>query len=95
MDRQALQKQILENCAGLLKPGGALAYATCSTEPEENEDVIAWFLGSAGEEFVIDDPRPYLPLAAAALVDEAGYFRTFPREPEMDGFFGVRMVRKT
>jgi 16S rRNA (cytosine967-C5)-methyltransferase len=94
IDRQALQKKILENCAGLLKPGGALVYATCSTEPEENEDVIAWFLGSAGEEFVIDDPRPYLPLAAAALVDEAGYFRTFPREPEMDGFFGVRMVRK-
>jgi 16S rRNA (cytosine967-C5)-methyltransferase len=93
-DRQALQKRILENCAGLMKPGGALVYATCSTEPEENEDVIAWFLGRAGKDFVIDDPRPYLPPAAAGLVDESQFFRTFPHEPEMDGFFGVRIVRE-
>ncbi len=93
-DRQKLQRRILENCAGLLKPGGALVYATCSTEPEENEEVIAGFLDKAGTEFVIDDPRPYLPAAAAELVDKAGYFRTFPHEPDMDGFFGVRMVRR-
>jgi 16S rRNA (cytosine967-C5)-methyltransferase len=92
-DRQVLQKQILENCARLLRPGGALVYATCSTEPEENEDVIAGFLGKAGKEFSLDDPRSYLPPSAASLVDESRYFRTFPREPEMDGFFGVRMVR--
>jgi 16S rRNA (cytosine967-C5)-methyltransferase len=93
-DRSALQKQILKNCAGLLKPGGALVYATCTTEPEENEDVIADFVNT-NTEFSIDDPRPYLPPAAASLVGHDTFFRTFPREPDMDGFFGVRMIKKS
>ena len=91
---QALQRRILENCSRLLRPGGALVYATCTTEPEENEDVISWFLATGGREFVIDDPRPFLPPQAARLVDENGFFRSFPGEPAMDGFFGARLVRK-
>jgi 16S rRNA (cytosine967-C5)-methyltransferase len=93
-DRRALQKQILKNCAGLLKPGGAFVYATCTTEPEENEEMIADFMHTRSREFIIDDARPYLPTAAAHLVSSDGFFRTFPHEPEMDGFFGVRIVRK-
>ena len=93
-ERLPLQRAILENCAGLLKPGGALVYSTCTTEPEENEDVINAFLSTHEGEFRIDDPRPYLPPAAARLVDEQGFFRSFPDEPVMDGFFGVRLVRK-
>jgi 16S rRNA (cytosine967-C5)-methyltransferase len=70
-------------------------YATCTTEPEENEDVIADFMHTRSKEFMIDDPRPYLPTAAAPLVGSDGFFRTFPHEPEMDGFFGVRMIKKS
>ncbi len=91
---QPLQRRILENCSRLLRPGGALVYATCTTEPEENEDVITGFLAREGREFVIDDPRPYLPPQATHLVDESGFFRSFPREPALDGFFGARLVRK-
>ena len=94
-DRRALQKQILKNCAGLLRPGGVLVYATCTTEPEENEDVVADFMHTRSREFIIDDARPYLPPAAAPLVGSDGFFRTFPHETEMDGFFGVRIVRKS
>ena len=90
-----LQKKILANCASLLKPGRPLVYATCTTEPEENDEVIAWFLQGPGSSFRIDDPRPLLPETAAALVDERGFFRTFPQEPGMDGFFGVRMIKGT
>ncbi len=93
-DKQALQKRILENCSKLLKPGGALVYATCSTEPEENEDVVSSFLDRTGGAFVIDDPRPHLPEQAHALVDRKGLFHTYPEALEMDGFFGVRLVRK-
>jgi len=32
----ALQRRLLENAAGLLKPGGRIVYSTCSLEPEEN-----------------------------------------------------------
>ncbi len=92
-ERAVVQWQILENCAGLLKPGGALVYATCTTEPEENEEVVGNFLAKHPE-FTLDDPRLYLPASAGKLVDNKGIFRTFPDEPAMDGFFGVRMVRK-
>jgi len=37
----ALQKSLLEAALRHLEPGGRLLYATCSIEPEENEEVIA------------------------------------------------------
>jgi 16S rRNA (cytosine967-C5)-methyltransferase len=91
-ERSALQKKILANCAGLLKPGGVLVYATCTTEPEENEDVVRDFL-TEHPEFTLDDPRPVLPEGAASLVGTDNYFRTFPAAPDMDGFFGARIIR--
>lgn len=35
-----VQRSILEGAAGLVAPGGHLLYATCSLEPEENEQVV-------------------------------------------------------
>jgi 16S rRNA (cytosine967-C5)-methyltransferase len=92
-ERAVLQKKILKNCAKLLKPGGVLVYATCTTEPEENEDVVNTFVAASGGEFRIDDPQPFLPDAAAALVRPDGFFRTFPDAPSMDGFFAARIVK--
>jgi len=92
-ERQAVQRKILANCAALLKPGGALVYATCTTEPEENEDLINAFIASGRDEFRIDDPRPYLPPSAGPLIGPEGFFRTFPDESSLDGFFGARMIR--
>jgi len=88
-----LQRRIIENCASLLKPGKPLVYATCTTEPEENDEVIAWFLKGPGSSFRIENPRTLLPETAAKLVDDEGFFRTFPQDPGMDGFFGVRMIK--
>ncbi len=93
-ERAALQLRILRNTARLLKPGGSLVYATCTTEPEENEDVVNSFLREAAGLVRIDDPRPYLPETARVLVDGSGFFRTFPVEPSLDGFFAVRLAKK-
>jgi len=92
-EHRSLQLRILQNCSSLLKPGGALVYATCTTAPEENEEVIAAFLARTDGEFSVDDPRPYLPGQARMLVDAKGFFHTYPLALEMDGFFGARMVR--
>ncbi len=46
------QLAILSNGFAALRQGGALLYSTCSTEPEENEQVI--------EEFVAAEPRASL-----------------------------------
>lgn len=91
---QTKQKVILKNCADLLKPGGALVYATCSTEPEENESVIEQFLSKSGGNFSLDAPAAHLSETAAKLVDENGFFHSYPLVPEMDGFFGARLIKK-
>ncbi len=46
---RADQLRILDDYTPRLKPGGRLVYATCSMEPEENEDVIEAFLKSHPE----------------------------------------------
>ena len=40
----ARQKEILDNAAVMLKPGGVIVYSTCTFSREENEDVIEHFL---------------------------------------------------
>ncbi|QJA06288.1 16S rRNA (cytosine(967)-C(5))-methyltransferase RsmB [Thermosulfurimonas marina] len=90
------QKQLalLEGLAGVLKPGGVLVYATCSLEPEENEEVVARFR-ERHRGFEIEDPRKVLPEAAAELVDEQGFLHTYPHRHGLDGFFGVRLRKRS
>jgi len=38
------QRELLARAADLVTPGGRMLYSTCSSEPEENEDVVAAFL---------------------------------------------------
>ena len=45
----SLQRQIVEEHLPLLKPGGALLYATCSLETEENERQIEWLTARMGK----------------------------------------------
>jgi 16S rRNA (cytosine967-C5)-methyltransferase len=40
----AAQRELLAKAASLVKRGGKLVYSTCSSEPEENADVVASFL---------------------------------------------------
>ncbi|MEJ2679603.1 MAG: hypothetical protein P8174_11090, partial [Gemmatimonadota bacterium] len=40
----ALQRDMLDAAAGIVSPGGVLVYATCSLEPEENDEQVDAFL---------------------------------------------------
>jgi len=42
----ALQREMLDNAAERVEPGGILVYSTCTLEREENEDNVARFLAS-------------------------------------------------
>ncbi|MEW6324238.1 MAG: 16S rRNA (cytosine(967)-C(5))-methyltransferase RsmB [Nitrospirota bacterium] len=85
-------RKILSNAALLLKPKGVLVYSTCSTEPEENQEVVQEFL-SRHRNFRLEDPRPLLPASAGPLFTGQGYLSTVLKEGNMDGFFAARLVK--
>jgi 16S rRNA (cytosine967-C5)-methyltransferase len=85
------QLLFLENLADLLKPSGVLVYAVCSTEPEENENVIKEFLIKRPD-FAIDNALD-LPERIRPLIYDGGFIKTYPHINNMDGFFSVRLKR--
>jgi len=88
----ARQVCFIDNISRLVRPGGLILYAVCSTEPEENEYVVRSFLKNHPN-FAIDGGPGGLPAAGRALLDAKGNFRTFPHRNDMDGFYAVRLRR--
>ncbi len=84
------QLSILTHSADLLASGGTLVYATCSLEPEENEEVVTAFLRERLD-FQLTDCTQHLPDAARRFVVN-GCFAPRP-EASIDGFFAARMQR--
>ena len=87
-----LQLKLLDNAADLLKPGGTLVYATCSLEPEENEQVVERFLASH-RGFRLRLPceeglKPYLGLRPHC---EDGFLCLPPLVTQSDGVFAAVM----
>ena len=82
-----LQLSLLDNAAGRMKPGGTLVYATCSLEPEENEQVVERFLsGHAG--FRLKTPSDD---RVKHYCRQDGFFRLSPLQDRSDGFFAAVM----
>ena len=86
------QINFLGNLAQLVKPSGALVYAVCSTEPEENEEVVKGFLNMHSE-FVVNNKLESLPKNVYSLVNKNQYLKTYPHTNNMDGFFAVCFQR--
>ena len=89
---QEIQSAILDSAAQLLVPDGTLVYATCSTEPEENEGVVNKFLAKHPR-FLLSNCRDVLPGNGGLLVDSMGFFRTLPGQDGLDGFFGAKLIK--
>lgn len=85
------QLALLEHAADLLAPGGVLVYATCSLEPEENQDVVQGFLLDH-KAFTLTDCSGQLPEPARRFVVD-GCFAPRP-EADIDGFYAARMQLK-
>ena len=83
------QAAMLRAGAGVVAPGGRLIYATCSSEPEENEQVVDDLLATGAP---FDRERPQH--APARLVDAAGAFRSLPHRHELEAFFAAVLRRR-
>ncbi len=80
----ARQKEILDNAAVMLKPGGTIVYSTCTFSKEENEDVIEYFL---------------LPCRTDCHIFHADFTleemeRFWPHKVDGEGHFVAKLVRR-
>jgi 16S rRNA (cytosine967-C5)-methyltransferase len=94
------QEAVLERAVPLVKPGGRIAYVTCSVLAEENGDRIGAFT-ARHPEFSVEKPadvvkvlgeRAYLFLRAVLTCNE-GLLMT-PQRTETDGFFVSLLQRQ-
>ena len=83
------QKAILDHAATLVKHGGHILYSTCTIEPEENIEIVRWFL-EKHPEFSLDPAENYLPES----VCKDGCMQTFPHLHRSDGAFAARLMKR-
>ncbi|HEX7242508.1 MAG TPA: 16S rRNA (cytosine(967)-C(5))-methyltransferase RsmB, partial [Longimicrobiaceae bacterium] len=76
----ALQVELLESAAALVRPGGLLVYSTCSLEPEENRLQVEAFLGRHPE-FAVE-PEP--DAVGGELLDRWGELVVLPQRTGVD-----------
>jgi 16S rRNA (cytosine967-C5)-methyltransferase len=88
----AAQLQMFRETARALRPGGRLVYSTCSSEPEENEDVVRAFIADSG--FTVVAPE-HLPATVQPLVNEVGHLRTYPFRDGLEAFFAAILVERS
>lgn len=82
------QARILDNVAGVVRPGGTLVYAVCSVLPEEGPERVRAFLERH------PDFAP-APLDPAPAWSEAGWILdAWPHRQGIDGFYAARLRRR-
>ena len=86
----ALQADILDAAAPLLRPGGMLVYSTCSLEPEENALQVRAFLDRQHGGFRLVPPSSWHD---ETQLTEDGMLLMLPHRHGFDGAFAARMVR--
>jgi len=97
-----LQGKILDIASNYLKIGGRLVYSTCSTEPEENEEIVSKFL-EKHPDFELEDLSKFikerkLPVYESGQHNQKKFIQILPGlsnlDLDLDGFFMVKMTRK-
>jgi len=95
-----LQIQILSTASNYSKIGGKLIYSTCSTEPEENEEVVSEFLDKNGN-FELEGLNEFIKERKLKVFklnqnNQKKFFQIYPglSNLDLDGFFMAKMIRK-
>ena len=80
-----LQREILSNVIRYLKPGGILMYSTCTLNPAENEETVAWILDHLPVESLSIEED--LPNSLKGTTGSKGYLTLLPGVQKSEGFF--------
>src|SRR4029077_660444 len=84
----AAELTMLQHAAEQVAPRGRLVYATCSSEPEENEGIADAFLATTPGFTALHAGQATSRLAAT-LIDHRGHLRTQPHLHGLEAFFGA------
>lgn len=90
----AMQRALIDEGLRVLAPGGRLVYATCSSEPEENEDLIASLVTARPELTRVDLRQAKLPASMTPLLTSDGALRSWPHVHRLDAFYAVVLTRR-
>jgi NOL1/NOP2/sun family putative RNA methylase len=85
-----VQERLLNDAAGMLKPGGTIVYSTCTYNRFENEEQIQKFL-AAHADFRLDKIAPEKGVSSSDLLP--GCIRFFPQRTKAEGHFAARIKR--
>jgi 16S rRNA (cytosine967-C5)-methyltransferase len=88
----AAELVMLQHAAEVVAPGGRLVYATCSSEPDENEAIVTAFLATTPG-FAPLDARDAAPRLPREVIDTRGHLRTEPHVHGLEAFFGAVLAR--
>lgn len=87
------QLELLRRAAETVAPGGALVYTTCSTEPEENRDVVSRFLAESPAFGREPAGGAGVQERLAPFVTAQGEFLTRPGRDRLEGYYGAVLRR--
>jgi 16S rRNA (cytosine967-C5)-methyltransferase len=85
-----IQLKLLEKAAISVKVGGIVVYSTCTTEPEENIEIVNKFLSSNNNFELVNLNGMFSP----EVIDENGCVQTLQSKNNMDGAFVAKILRK-
>jgi 16S rRNA (cytosine967-C5)-methyltransferase len=88
------QRQLLDEASRCVGPGGRLVYATCSSEPEENDAVALWFEANRPEFARARPGGCWQADPLSSLVDARGWLRTVPERDGLDAYFAAMFRRR-
>jgi 16S rRNA (cytosine967-C5)-methyltransferase len=88
----AVQRAMLREALSAVHPGGRVVYATCSSEPDENEALVAEMARESGWTLV-DLRQAPLPGRLHETIAPEGWLRTLPHRHGLEAFFAAVLER--
>ena len=89
----ALQRGLLRSALDAARPGGVVAYVTCSPHPAETQDVIGDVLADRGDVVVLDAPAVLAEVPQLRCGPDGRYAQFWPHRHGTDAIF-LALLRK-
>jgi len=87
-----LQRNLAASAVRALKVGGVMVYSTCTFNPKENENVLAFLQKTYGDAIEVESLDDLA--GAERLATPEGYLRCWPHLHDVQGFFVARLRKK-